>query len=191
MDIYWASFTLFFIFLPMLMSCILSFVRFFQFNSIQYNFNDKAVVEIEEQTTTDPPEALEVEKNDNGKENKNKNYYCFQLAFEKFISKASQMPKPLRHVPLLQSVYHMYVMSELAKIALVIKEEKKLLKNLDKILEESGIVSGRKYFYGNVHGKLVHHKILNKFMDKKKWHQNILYDEHKRGTKQDVEEIRT
>lgn len=168
MDIYWASFTLLWIFLPMLMSCIVFLINHFRFNSIQYNFNDH--VEIEAQTP-----AAAVDENNEGCSS------FFQFAFEKIISKARNMPKPLRHVPLLQSAYHMYVMSELVKIAFAIKEEKKLLKNLDKILEESGLMSGRKYFYGSVHGKLIHKK-LNKFMDKQKWQDIVLHDEqeHKR-----------
>ena len=171
MDIYWASFTLLWIFLPMLMSCIVSLINHFRFNSIQYNFNDH--VEIEAQT----PVAA-VDENNKGCSS------FFQFAFEKIISKARNMPKPLRHVPLLQSAYHMYVMSELVKIAFAIKEEKKLLKNLDKILEESGLMSGRKYFYGSVHEKLIHKK-LNKYMDKQKWQDIVLNDEqeHKRTTK--------
>ena len=155
----------------MLMSCIVSLINHFRFNSIQYNFNDH--VEIEAQT----PVAA-VDENNKGCSS------FFQFAFEKIISKARNMPKPLRHVPLLQSAYHMYVMSELVKIAFAIKEEKKLLKNLDKILEESGLMSGRKYFYDCVHEKLIHKK-LNKYMDKQKWQDIVLNDEqeHKRTTK--------
>ena len=168
MDIYWASFTLLWIFLPMLMSCIVSLINHFRFNSIQYNFNDHA------QTPANP---AAVDENNEGCSS------FFQFAFEKIISKARNMPKPLRHVPLLQSAYHMYVMSELVKIAFAIKEEKKLLKNLDKILEESGLMSGRKYFYDSVYEKLIHKK-LNKYMDKQKWQDIVLHEqEHKRTTK--------